>query len=106
MLEGTGFKAGERDGYADAMSSKRSRPRPKLSLCLMAQGYQENYLMGYHLSFDRTKRTLLQTQVYQEQNEALKQQRARELIASKENAKNRTLEQKNQTRQGDFDHEI
>ena len=47
MLENTGFSAGERDGRADALAGRRYRPRPKLSLSIMSNGYQSTYVEGY-----------------------------------------------------------
>lgn len=102
MLEHRGFIAGERDGYNDAVEGKRARPRPKLALCLIAQGYQDRYLEGYHMSYDRTKWALLQSRAYREQ-EKVSENRADELLLSKSKLDNRSREQIFQDRQGDIE---
>ncbi|WP_026941360.1 hypothetical protein [Hellea balneolensis] len=106
MFEQVGFKVGVQDGYQDALEGKRSRPHPKLALCLIAQGYQENYLTGYHLSYNRTKHTLLKKQVNKDQNIRQEAGRTETLLFERAQLQKKTLEQKNQTRQGGFDREV
>lgn len=103
MLEQAGFRVGVQDGYEDALAGKRSRPRPKLALCLIAQGFQENYLTGYHLSYDRTNRTLLQKRVYNDNVDKQRYARAEELLFERVQLESKTLEQKSQTRQDDLE---
>ena len=103
MLEEEGFRVGIQDGYQDALAGKRSRPRPKLALCVMAKGYQENYLVGYHLSYDKTKQTLFQKQVYENARNQTDKNRAEKFLFEKEKLRNKSRHQKNQTRQVDLE---
>ena len=51
MLEQAGQKQGDFDGHADAMSGKKARPRPDLTLSVMFKGYRDSYLTAYRNAY-------------------------------------------------------
>jgi len=103
MFEETGFRVGVQDGYQDALAGKRSRPRPKLALSVMAKAYHENYLVGYHLSYDKTKQILVRRQIYENEKNARDENCAEKLLFEKEKLRDKTLDQKIKSQHIDLD---
>ena len=58
MFDWEGRDKGQRDGMFDAQLNRGRRPRPRLHLALLSDGYRDAYLVAYKNAYDNVQREI------------------------------------------------